>query len=132
MEPNYELRPMFSWRGGRNGQPHAPVFSAYDVRKSYYRIVLHGAVGFTYGCEPIRQPVREGDQIHMWEKVGLPTWREARPLARPLGYAPTAAGDGVRVTNRLRSRLQRSWTSCLPESADMTVPAKGTVHWPTM
>ena len=75
MEPNYEYSPMFVL--GRGNQLNTPVFDAYDVRKSYYRTVLAGAAGFTYGCEPIRQLFSEGDRIHIWEDVGLPTWTES-------------------------------------------------------
>ena len=75
MEPNYELSLMFAVGRRPEGLPYSPVFSAYDVRKSYYRTVLAGAAGFTYGCEPIRQILRPGDRVHVWEGVDLPDWR---------------------------------------------------------
>lgn len=81
MEPNYELSPMFTI-GKRGIQPAlSATFTAYDVRKALYRSVLAGAAGFTYGCEPIRQLVRPGDKVHVWEGEPMPTWREA--LAAP-------------------------------------------------
>jgi hypothetical protein len=77
LEPNYELSPMF-WFGKAGVQPAlTTVFTAHEVRKAYYRSVLAGAAGFTYGCEPIRPMVRPGDRIHIWESEPLPTWDEA-------------------------------------------------------
>jgi hypothetical protein len=40
--------------------------------------------------------------------------------------------SGVLVRNGLLARRQSGSTSCLAESAAMTAPEKGTVHWPTM
>ena len=77
MEPNYELSPMFAigWHGVQ--PPRSATFSAYDVRKAYYRSVLAGAAGFTYGCEPVRQLVRRGDRVHVWDGVDMPLWTDA-------------------------------------------------------
>lgn len=84
MEPNYEAARMFVF-GDRT--PHhtftkgdrafLPAFSAYDVRKAFYRTVLAGAAGFTYGHDSIRQILREGDRPHAWDEGGLPDWRTA-------------------------------------------------------
>lgn len=83
MEPNYELSPMFIM-GNRTDRPtdhipsFEPIFSDYDVRKSYYRTVLAGGAGFTYGCEPIRQFHRKGDKIHIFDRwPEMPTWDKA-------------------------------------------------------
>jgi hypothetical protein len=84
MEPNYEAARMFVFGTRtphhtftRGDAPYLPQFGAYDVRKSYYRTVLAGAAGFTYGHDSIRQTLREGDRPHAWDVGGLPTWREA-------------------------------------------------------
>lgn len=85
MEPNYEAARMFVFGAEQGerlehksaGRPYLPQFGAYDVRKSYYRTVLAGAAGFTYGHDSIRQVLREGDRPHAWDEGGLPTWREA-------------------------------------------------------
>ena len=77
MEPNYELSPMFVMYGGSRETSFTPTFSAYDVRKSYYRTVLAGAAGFTYGCEPIRQLHRTGDRVHVFERTDMITWDKA-------------------------------------------------------
>ncbi|HKJ85101.1 MAG TPA: DUF4038 domain-containing protein [Spirochaetia bacterium] len=77
MEPNYELSPMFVMLGASREGSFTPRFSAYDVRKSYYRTVLAGAAGFTYGCEPIRQLHRAGDPIHIFEGSEMITWEKA-------------------------------------------------------
>lgn len=74
LEANYERIPMFltAWHGL---QPKMDVvFSAYDVRKAYYRSVLAGAAGHTYGCEPIRQVHRKGDKVHGAEGESMMTW----------------------------------------------------------
>ncbi|WP_226781152.1 DUF4038 domain-containing protein [Oceaniglobus trochenteri] len=84
MEPNYEAARMFVF--GQRTPHHTftkgaraflPQFTAYDVRKSYYRTVLAGAAGFTYGHDSIRQVLRDGDRPHAWDEGGLPDWREA-------------------------------------------------------
>ena len=80
IEPNYEAARMFVFGRRAEGgftftsdhQPFLPQFSAYDVRKSYYRTVLAGAAGFTYGHDSIRQVLREGDRPHAWTDGGLP------------------------------------------------------------
>lgn len=77
MEPNYESSPMFIMRGRAEKPPYEPLFSAYDVRKSYYRTVLAGAAGFTYGCEPIRQLHRPGDPIHIFPYYKMPAWEDS-------------------------------------------------------
>ena len=118
MEPNYELSPMFVVRGGPEGQPYTAVFSDYDVRKSYYRTVLHGAAGFTYGCDPIRQLVREGDRIHVWADVGLPSWRESL----------SAPGSGQLALLR-RVLEERSYTTRVP-AQELLLPHRQTPAWP--
>ncbi len=77
MEPNYESSPMFVMTGQPERAPFEPVFSAYDVRKSFYRSVLAGAAGFTYGNEPIRQLHRNGDPIHIHTSYKMPTWYDS-------------------------------------------------------
>ena len=80
MEPNYEGSPMFVRRDRDQHPTVEPVFGAYDVRKSFYRTVLAGAAGFTYGAEPVRQVHRDGDRIHIFEDYAMPTWREGLSL----------------------------------------------------
>ncbi len=118
MEPNYELAPMFEVGRGAEGQPYVPVFTAYDVRKSFYRTVLAGAAGFTYGCEPIRQIIKRGDPVHIWEGVGLPDWREAldAPGSAQLSLLP-------------RLLLERSYSSRVP-AQELLVPPKQAGAWP--
>jgi hypothetical protein len=84
MEPNYETAPMFVFgepsdlhRFKYADLPYVPQFTAYDVRKSYYRTVLAGAAGFTYGNESIRQVFRKGDRIHLWDVERIVHWDEA-------------------------------------------------------
>ncbi|TFH05290.1 MAG: DUF4038 domain-containing protein, partial [Spirochaetales bacterium] len=77
MEPNYELSPMFVMYRESRVDSFTPRFSDYDVRKSYYRTVLAGAAGFTYGCEPVRQLHRADDRIHIFEDDEMITWDEA-------------------------------------------------------
>ena len=90
MEPNYEGSPMFIMGACKERPPYTAVFSAYDVRKSYYRSVLAGAAGMTYGCEPIRQLHRPGDRIHIFDYYDMPTWEEAlsAPGSSQLGMFP--------------------------------------------
>lgn len=47
-EPNYEDHPVM---GTSNGE----YFTALDIRKSFYRSVLSGACGYTYGCHSVWQ-----------------------------------------------------------------------------
>lgn len=77
LEPNYEWMPVGI--GYQNGIPggRRAFFNAYDVRRSFYRSVLAGAAGFTYGCEPIRQVYRAGDRCHAWDGDGITTWEDA-------------------------------------------------------
>ncbi|RVT86654.1 DUF4038 domain-containing protein [Rhodobacteraceae bacterium CCMM004] len=84
MEPNYEAARMFVFGTRtphqtfeRGDSPYLPQFSAYDVRKAYYRTVLAGAAGFTYGHDSIRQILRSGDRHHAWDEGGLPDWKTA-------------------------------------------------------
>ena len=81
MECTYEWMPVgISQQDGVPPERRAR-FEAYDVRKSYYRSVLAGGAGFTYGCEAIRQVHRSGDRPHAWDGRGLATWDEG--LAAP-------------------------------------------------
>jgi len=77
IEPNFEgIAPNTFLYASGHASP-MPVFNDYDVRKSFYRTVLAGAAGFTYGCESIRQLHRKGDRIHRCFREDLPTWDEA-------------------------------------------------------
>lgn len=118
LEPNYEYSPMFILRDWPAGQPFMPVFSAYDVRKSLYRSVLAGAAGFTYGCEPIRQLHRQGDQIHMWPQERLPTWIDSisAPGSSQLGMLP----------NLLK---ERSYFTRVP-AQELFIPFRQAGAWP--
>ncbi len=120
MEPNYELSPMFEVGRGPAGQPYVPVFTPYDVRKSFYRTVLAGAAGFTYGCEPIRQIIKSGDRVHIWEDVDLPDWREALDAAWICAAlsAPSHPFRAVVLHSRARSGAPRSTEAsrCLARS----------------
>ncbi len=77
MEPNYEEMPVGFGRQRDIEPEHRAFFDDYDVRRSFYRSVLAGAAGFTYGCEPIRQIYRPGDRCHAWDGRGIRTWSEA-------------------------------------------------------
>ena len=53
-EPNYEDHPVMASFDGlyvRSGD----YFGAFDIRKAFYRSVLSGACGFTYGCHSVWQ-----------------------------------------------------------------------------
>ena len=103
MEPNYEGMPVaLDGQDGIDPEQRA-LFNDYDVRRSFYRSVLAGAAGFTYGCEPIRQIYREGDRSHAWDGAGMPTWSES--LSAP----------GSSQLNLLKKTLlQRSYFTRLP------------------
>jgi hypothetical protein len=81
MEPNYEGMPVGFGRQCDMEPRFRAYFNDYDVRRSYYRSVLAGAAGFTYGCESIRQIYRPGDRCHAWDGKGIPAWEEG--LAAP-------------------------------------------------
>ena len=76
MEPNYEGMPVGFGRQWDVEPGKRAYFNDYDVRRSYYRSILAGAAGFTYGCESIRQVYRVGDRCHCWDGKGIPTWEE--------------------------------------------------------
>jgi len=76
VEANYEWMPVGIGRQNGIRSDRRAFFSAYDVRRSYYRSVLAGAAGFTYGCEPIRQVYRAGDRCHAWDGDGIKTWEQ--------------------------------------------------------
>ncbi len=76
MEPNYEGMPVGFGRQNHLEPHHRAYFDDYDVRRSYYRSVLAGAAGFTYGCESIRQVFRPGDRCHAWDGRGILTWED--------------------------------------------------------
>lgn len=81
MECAYEMMPIgIGWQDHLDPDQRGK-FTDYDVRRNYYRTVLAGAAGFTYGCEAIRQVYRQGDRPHAWDGRGLVTWREG--LAAP-------------------------------------------------
>ena len=117
MEPNYEAARMFVF-GDRTprhtftkgDRPYLPQFTAYDVRKAYYRTVLAGAAGFTYGHDSIRQVLRAGDRPHAWDEGGLPNWKDA--LAAP-GSSQLAILKDV-VTRLGHDRLEPAQELLLP------------------
>jgi hypothetical protein len=76
LEPNYEGMPVGFERQNDIDPQYRAYFNDYDVRRSYYRSVLAGAAGFTYGCESVRQIYRPGDRSHAWDGKGIPTWEE--------------------------------------------------------
>lgn len=76
LEPNYEQMPVGIGAQNSIEPEHRAIFDDYDVRRSFYRSVLAGAAGFTYGCEPIRQIYRSGDRSHAWDGRGLSSWTE--------------------------------------------------------
>lgn len=125
MEANYELMGLLTF-GESSGEqirhtshlPYLPKFSAYDVRKSYYRTVLAGAAGFGYGCEPIRQVHRKGDRIHIWEDEQMPEWREglSAPGSSQLSLLP-------------RILLERSYSTRIP-AQELFLPFRQFGAWP--
>lgn len=125
MEPNYEAARMFVF-GERTphqtfkqgDQPFLPQFSAYDVRKSYYRTILAGAAGFTYGHDSIRQVLREGDRPHAWDEGGLPLWSEA--LNAPGSFQLKLLKDLLAELNHQN----------LEPAQHLLVPFKQTPAWP--
>jgi hypothetical protein len=76
IEPNYEWMPVSIRRQNVIPPEHRAFFDDYDVRRSYYRSVLAGAAGFSYGCDLIRQIYRTGDPCHGWDGQGIKTWEE--------------------------------------------------------
>lgn len=106
IEPNYEWAPV-GWSRLQNGiaPEHRAFFDDYDVRRSYYRSVLAGAAGFSYGCEPIRQIYRPGDRSHAWDGWGLRTWEEG--LAAP-------GSSQLRLLKQLL--LERSYFTRIPDN----------------
>ena len=129
MEPNYELSPMFEVERGAAGQPYVPVFTPYDVRKSFYRTVFAGAAGFTYGCEPVRQIIKSGDRVHIWEGIDLPDWREAlgAPGSAQLSLLPRVLSERSYFTRvpaqelLLPPRQAGAW----PDRMSIGIPAAG-------
>ncbi len=109
---------MFAAAKRPENQPYVPHFSAYDVRKALYRTTLAGAAGFTYGCEPMRQLVRDGDRVHVWPDAGLPVWQEAIS-------APGSAQVGL-----IREILEpRRFVTRRP-AQELLVPIKESGAWP--
>lgn len=53
-EPNYEDHPVMGSFDGYYVQT-GEYFTAFDIRKSFYRSVLSGACGYTYGCHAVWQ-----------------------------------------------------------------------------
>jgi len=106
IEPNYEWAPV-GWSRLQNGIPpeHRAFFNDYDVRRSYYRSVLAGAAGFSYGCDPIRQIYRPGDRSHAWDGWGIRTWEEG--LAAP-------GSSQLRLLKQLL--LERSYFTRIPDN----------------
>jgi hypothetical protein len=118
MEPNYEGSPMFIMGGLKEKPPYTAVFSAYDVRKSFYRSILAGAAGMTYGCEPIRQLHRHNDRIHIFDYYDMPTWEEALS-------APGSSQLGM-FAELLR---ERDYFSRVP-AQELFVPHRSHGAWP--
>ncbi|MEM8825010.1 MAG: DUF4038 domain-containing protein [Pseudomonadota bacterium] len=95
MEANYEDAGMFVM-GQRNerqcfSSTHLawlPRFSAWDVRKAFWRTTLAGAAGFTYGHEAIRQVHREGDRVHAWDDEQSKVWSDCldAPAAKQVSW----------------------------------------------
>lgn len=117
MECTYEWMPVgISQQDGVPPERRAR-FEAHDVRRSYYRSILAGGAGFTYGCEAIRQVHREGDRPHAWDGQGLPTWEQG--LAAP----------GASQLNLLkRLLLERPYHSRVP-AQDLLLPYRTAGAW---
>lgn len=125
MEPNYEAARMFVFGTrtphqtfAKGDAPYLPQFSAYDVRKAYYRTVLAGAAGFTYGHDSIRQVLRDGDRPHAWDEGGLPDWRTA--LSAP----------GASQLALLRDVLWKLGHDRLEPAQERLIPFRQAGAWP--
>ncbi len=118
MEPNYEASPMFIMQRRDERPGIEPLFSAYDVRKAFYRTVLAGAAGFTYGAEPIRQLYRKGDRVHIFSQYPMPTWQEtlSAPGSSQLGYL-------------IKLLTERSYYSRVP-AQELFIPVRQSGAWP--
>lgn len=104
IEPNYEWAPV-GWSRQNPIEPeHRAFFDDYDVRRSYYRSVLAGSAGFSYGCDPVRQIYRPGDRSHAWDGRGIQTWEEG--LAAP-------GSSQLQLLKRLL--LDRSYGTRIPD-----------------
>ena len=118
LESNFEGISAFAtaWHGlQRKGDT---VYSAYDVRKAYYRGVLAGAAGHTYGAEPIRQLLRPGDRVHGAEDGDVAFWEDG--LALP----------GTSQLNLLkRELLARPYFTRVP-AQELLRPYRQMAAWP--
>lgn len=114
IEPNYEGMPVGFGRQWAIAPEHRAFFEDYDVRRSFYRSVLAGAAGFTYGHDSIRQVFRPGDRCHAWDGKGIPTWEEA--LSAP-------GSSQLNLLKRLL--LERSYFTRLPAQELLREPAPG-------
>ena len=117
-ESNYEGISVFAtaWRGlQRKGDT---VFSAYDVRKAYYRSVLAGAAGHSYGAEPIRQLLRPGDTIHGAREGDVAFWREGLKLP-----------GSSQLALLQRELFSRSYFTRVP-AQELLRPYRQMVAWP--
>jgi hypothetical protein len=104
IEPNYEWAPVGWSRQNGIAPEHRAFFDDYDVRRSYYRSVLAGAAGFSYGCDPIRQIYRPGDRSHAWDGQGIQTWEEG-----------LAASGSSQLQLLKRLLLDRSYFTRIPD-----------------
>lgn len=118
MESNYECSPMFILGGEEVRPPFTPIFSAYDVRKSFYRSVLAGAAGFTYGCEPVRQLHRDGDPVHIFSYYDMPTWNDS-----------LSAPGSSQLAMFVKLLKERSYFSRTP-AQELFIPFRGHGAWP--
>lgn len=110
MECNYEMMPAGFIRNQGLQPELSGAYSAYDVRKAYYRSVLAGGAGFAYGCEPIRQVYRKGDRVHAWSGEGMCTWDEAlsAPGSSQLRLLKDVLGERSYFTREPAQQLLRS------------------------
>ena len=118
LESNYDGIPMFvaAWHGLQ--KPADVTFGAHDVRKAYYRSVLAGAAGHSYGCEPIRQVHRAGDRIHAFGDRELMTWEQA--LGLPSSSQLALLKDAL---------LERGFGTRVP-AQELLRPYRQTPAWP--
>ncbi|WP_299790495.1 DUF4038 domain-containing protein [uncultured Marivita sp.] len=136
MEPNYEAAGMFVM-GERNDRhcfsskhlEWLPRFSAWDVRKAFWRTALAGAAGFTYGHEAIRQVHRKGDRVHAWDDETSEVWSDcldapgARQVAWAAAWLTTLDREALRPAQELFLPLnsEGAW----PDRLNVGIPFAG-------
>ncbi len=77
-EPNYENHPIMRTVDGK-WQPSGGWFGDHDVRKTFWRSVLAGACGYTYGCHDIWQ-LYDAQRPDLPVNFARTLWRESLSL----------------------------------------------------